>query len=292
MTICRVIVDISLLCSILLGVIKPVSAKQLQLQPTHTQIFTVRIKNAQLRMMSHSFYVHLYQTPSTQPKPLAVILHGRAASEAARASLSTTQFTHSVRHLLKLGYVVAVPIRMGYGISTGKDIEAAGTCYKRDYAAGLQAAASQTLAAINRLRRQADIAATGTVLIGHSYGGMVALATAAKQPMGIRAVINISGGAGGNPHKHPKQPCGVRNMQQQLKRYGRTSRVPSVWIYAENDRFWGAAIPQKWLQAYRQTGGVAYFYNVGKRGADGHTLFSHFPSVWQKKAAPWLRLSK
>lgn len=266
-----------------------------------TRLFTARMADARGRILTRSFYVNIYKNRyakkrvytarfKRQRQPLAIVLHGRAATERARTTMGLAQFSNTVRHLLRLGYVVAVPTRIGYGKSTGADLEAAGTCYKRDYQAGLQAAATQTLAVLNTMRRRADIAPTGTVLIGHSYGGMVALATAARQSAGIQAVINISGGAGGNPYRHPRQPCGVRNLQKQLSRYGRTSRVPSVWIYAKNDRFWGAHIPKKWLQAYRQTGGVAYFYDVGPLGADGHTLFTHFPKIWQKKAAKWLRV--
>lgn len=282
-----------------------VHARKPILPQAKTRLFTAHIKDTRGRIMTRSFYANIYTyknkkrrtntAPSTlkpkpKPKPLAIVLHGRAATEKARVTMPTQQFHSTVRYLLKLGYTVVVPTRIGYGKSTGADLEAAGTCYKRDYAAGLQAAATQTLAVLNTMRRQADIAPTGTVLIGHSYGGIVALATAAKQPMGIRAVINISGGAGGNPYKHPKKPCAVRNLQKQLSRYGRTSRVPSVWIYAENDRFWGADIPQQWLQSYRHAGGVAYFYNVGQLGFDGHTLFSHFPKLWQKKSNKWLQL--
>lgn len=270
-----------------------------------TKILTARITDARGRIATRSFYVDIYTATSRQsnrqfntqqklsPKPLAIVLHGRPATEQARKTLRTSHLRSTVRYLQQLGYIVAVPTRIGYGKSTGSDIEAAGTCYKRDYATGLQAASAQTLAVLNTLRRQANIATTGTVLLGHSYGGLVALATAARQPAGIRAVINISGGAGGNPRKHPKQPCGVRNLQQQLSQYGRRARhVPTVWIYAKNDQYWGKAIPRQWHNAYQQAGGIAHFYHVGRLGADGHTLFTHFPKVWQKKAAKWLRISK
>lgn len=290
--------------SVLCGIVCISSTVHARL-PIQTRVLTARITDAYGRIATRSFYVDIYKNKTTNrskmfkkpnnnnigAKPLAVILHGRAATEKARATMRTNQFDNAISYLLNLGYIVAVPTRIGYGKSTGADLEAAGTCYKRDYARGLQAAATQTLAVLNTIRLDVDVAPTGTVLIGNSYGGIVALATAARQPAGIRTVINISGGAGGNPYKHPKNPCGVRNLQKQLHSYGKHShRIPTVWIYAANDKYWGAKIPRQWLQTYRYAGGVAHFYNVERLGVDGHTVFTHFPQVWQSKATKWLRL--
>ena len=232
--------------------------------------------------------LHADAARAPRPRPLAVVLHGRAPDAGGRLALGRAQFPATVKWLTQRGYTVAVPTRVGYGITGGPDLEASGTCYRRTYAPGLNAATTQALAVINTLRQRPDVARTGTVLIGHSYGGIVALATAARQPAGIAAVINVSGGAGGDPQQRPAQPCSVPELGQQLRQYGSTSRTPTLWLYASNDRFFGTAAPQQWLNAYRQTGGVAQFADVGPRGVDGHTLFTHFPTVWQAQAAPFL----
>ncbi|MDO5652737.1 MAG: alpha/beta hydrolase [Brachymonas sp.] len=244
------------------------------------------------RILSRSFFVSVHVDDRTRgPRPLAVLLHGRPADEKSRVTLGRARFTAAVNYLTRMGYVVAVPTRVGYGVSTGPDLEASGSCTQRNFAPGFDAAAKQTEVVIQTLRRRPDVSATGTVLIGHSYGGVVALATAARLPQGVRAVVNVSGGAGGDPQRRPQQPCSVQELAQQMRQFGRNNPVPSVWIYAENDQFFGATTPRMWFDAYRQAGGKAQFINVGRRGTDGHTLFTHFTGVWQKEAAPWLRLA-
>ena len=238
------------------------------------------------RTIQVTVYTDAARSPS--PRPLAVVLHGRAPDAGGRLALGRAQFPATVQWLTQRGYTVAVPVRVGYGASGGPDLEASGTCGNRHYAPGLNAATEQTLAVINTLKQRPDVARSGTLLMGHSYGGIVALAAAARQPAGTAAVINISGGAGGEPRQRPAQPCSVEELSQQLRQYGSTSRLPTLWLYAQNDLFFGTSAPQQWLNAYRQTGGVAQFVDVGRRGVDGHTLFTHFPGVWQAQAAPFL----
>ena len=55
-----------------------------------------------------------------------------------------------------------------------------------------------SLKGADRVRKRPGVADDRTVLVGHSYGGIAALAAAARKPAGVRAVINVSGGAGGD----------------------------------------------------------------------------------------------
>ena len=220
--------------------------------------------------------------------PVAVILHGRPADSAAKADMGRARFSAAVDFFVQRGYVVAVPTRIGYGVTGGRDVEASGNCERREFGPGFQAAVDQTLAVLEAVRKRPAIAQDRTVLVGHSYGGIVALAVAARKPAGLQAVVNVSGGAGGDSRLRPGQPCSTFPLAQQLRSFGTAVRVPTLWLYASNDRYFGATVPKQWFDAYSRIGGTGEFVDVGRVGADGHALFTHFPGIWQPRVASFL----
>ena len=88
----------------------------------------------------------------------ALINHGRAPDAQGRASLGRARYTDASRYLLRRGFVVAVPTRVGYGVSGGEDVEDTGACNNRNYPPGFDAAAVQMLAALNAVRQRPDVA--------------------------------------------------------------------------------------------------------------------------------------
>jgi hypothetical protein len=57
-------------------------------------------------------------------------------------------------------------------------------------------------------------------------------------------LLNFAGGAGGGV-KGVGIPCNERNIRLLITQAGKTARLPMLWIYASNDRFWGADLPVK-----------------------------------------------
>ena len=94
-------------------------------------------------------------------------------------------------------------------------------------------------------------------------------------------MINFAGGSGGNPVERPGNPCGAGLLQDLAGDYGKTSRVPTLWIYTENDKFWGSRYPKNWFEAFRGSGGVGEFVQHPPNGDDGHSLFTRAPALWQ-----------
>ena len=64
--------------------------------------------------------------------------------------------------------------------------------------------------------------------------------------------------------------------------------MPTLWLYATNDRYFGDTVPKQWFDAYSRIGGAGEFVDVGRVGADGHALFTHFPGIWQPRVASFL----
>ena len=191
-------------------------------------------------------------------------------------------------YFIGLGYAVFVPTRIGYGASGGPDVEDSGPCRAKSYSTSLEAAAAQTLAVIAYARAQPYIDPDRGLLAGISVGGITTIAAAAKSPPGVRGAINFAGGHGGDPKNHPAKPCRDDLLEAEFARFGATTRVPTLWLYSENDQFFGADSPQVWLAAFRARGGTGRFVRLPPFGQDGHASFTGNPGAWQPEVDAFL----
>jgi dienelactone hydrolase len=218
-------------------------------------------------------------------QPLVVINHGSPADGSQRARMEPPRFTALSSWFLARGYVVALPLRRGYGESGGSWAEAYGRCDAPDYYnAGLQGAAD-VQATIDFMRTQPYVAADRTLVVGQSAGGWATVALSSRNPPGVPGMVNFAGGRGG----HQKLPgggignCTPEALVQAAARYGVTARVPLLWIYAENDSFFEPALAKRMAAAYDAAGGKATFRPVGAFGRDGHSLAGSADGapIWQ-----------
>lgn len=226
---------------------------------------------------------------NAQPAPVLVINHGRAPDAHDRASLGRAKYGEVARFFVANGFIVAVPTRIGYGVTGGADVEDSGACDRKHYAAGYLAAARETLAVLQAVRQRADASPYHGVVLGQSYGGMAAIAVASLNPPGVQAAINFAGGGGGNPRTRPQQPCQPGSLERLFRDYGATARVPTLWIYTENDQYLGPGYPREWHAAFAQAGGRSEFVQYPPFGEDGHSLFTRAPKTWRPKVVEFLR---
>jgi hypothetical protein len=64
--------------------------------------------------------------------------------------------------------------------------------------------------------------------------------------------------------------------------------MPMLWLYSENDRYWGPRLPQEWFDAFKAAGGVGEFQGFPPVSDDGHRLFSRAPQLWQPRVREFL----
>lgn len=223
------------------------------------------------------------------PQPLLVFNHGRAVDATDRAQMGRVRYSDASRWFVQQGFVVALPTRIGYGISGGPDVEDTGPCMRKNYPPGYEAAARQVVQVAQQLMARPELALSRWVSAGQSYGGAASMAVAAHMPAGLVVAINFAGGGGGNPKTQPGNPCAPASLESLFGTYGRTARVPTLWVYTENDLFLGAEGPRQWVAAYRRGGASAEFIQLPPQGEDGHALFVKFPQVWQPLVADFLR---
>ena len=205
------------------------------------------------------------------PFPLAVVSHGSHQSSVRRAKMPMPEYPVLSQWLVDRGYAVVLPQRFGHGQTGGPYLEDEGRCENPDYRAAGEAAANAIQAAINSLTVAPFVRATDVLAIGHSAGGWGALALAARGQT-LTAVINIAGGRGGRMDNKPNTICASDRLVATAAAFGRRSRVPTLWLYAENDSYFPPAVSKRMFEAYRGAGGVAEYRLLPPFGREGHNF--------------------
>jgi len=226
------------------------------------------------------------------PFPLVVINHGSVANADDRASVPRPEFEPVATWFVRHGYVAALPQRPGHGETGGPYLEDIVSCDNADYErAGLGAAAS-IASAVDYLTGQPFVRKTGVVLVGHSAGGWGALAAASQSPRALQAVVNFAGGLGGHSYDEPNRNCAPERLLDAAGTFGRTTRVPTLWLYAANDTYFDAALSNRMAEAFRRAGGVVEYHLLPSFGEDGHFLIFSPDAVplWAPIVASFLRL--
>lgn len=216
---------------------------------------------------------HIYRPQAVGPWGLVVLSHGTPSGKEAREAL-TERYAPQARAIAALGYVVVTGLRRGYGASDGPLADRYGRCDAPDYIHAAQEAARDVAAIMTYGQKLPDVDAAKVVLLGKSAGGFASLALAAQQPAGLRGVINFAGGRGAQPQMREKgSVCGEPELLKTVTRFAATSRVPQLWIYAENDSYFRPPLVRQMAQSYQQAGHPLRLVFVPPSGHEGHRFF-------------------
>lgn len=250
-----------------------------------------KVSNMYGKVFEQEFVVTMFEddAPSLNAKPLAIVLHGRAVEATQRAAMGRVTYKANAHWLAEQGFVVAVPTRMGYGLSGGEDVEDSGSCVGKNYPPAYQAAADQTLVVLRHMQQHPRVNKDQAIVIGQSFGGSTAITLAAMNPVSLKAAINFAGGGGGNPLMQPGQPCAPSRLERMFGNYGKTARIPTLWAYTENDQWMGSKYPAQWYQAFMDAGGTGEFVQFPPHGKDGHGLFTQAPQTWRPRVQAFLQ---
>lgn len=244
------------------------------------------IRNLKIK---HRIKVTIIRDDAKASSPFLVLNHGRAKNRELNAGRTIKPYFANARYFASKGFAVFIPLRVGYGETGGPDVEFSGKCDERNYAPVYEAAAAQTLEVIAYAKAQPYIDKANGLVVGQSFGGTTAAAIAAKNVAGVKGAVNFAGGGGGRPDTHPGQPCSVDRMTGLFASYGATSRTPTLWLYSENDQYWGTAIPRTWHKAFIDRGGSGQFIQLPSYKADGHPIFTGVPDSWKPAFEAFLR---
>ena len=228
------------------------------------------------------------------PFPLAVINHGSTESSYVRAEWPMPSYPLLTRWLLKQGFAVALPLRPGHGITGGPYFEDQGRCDNADYKKSGLATAYSIEAAIDYLTSLSYVQDKGVVVVGQSAGGWGALALASRNPQKVGAVINFAGGRGGHADDAPDRNCVPAHLIEASGVFGQTARVPTLWLYGENDTFFAPHLSEPMFTAFHKAGGKGEFHLLAKFGPEGHAAISSPAafSQWEPMIAHFLAVHR
>lgn len=239
----------------------------------------------------------LFLPPGAGPFPVVIFSHGRASKPADRAALRAPIPLGHAGYWLRKGFAVVAPIRPGYGVAGAVDRERSGTRLAADGSCdgnvrveeAARAAETAVRAAVDWTRRQPWAAKNRLLLVGQSVGGMTTVVLGSDNPPGVVGFINFSGGAAGYPTERPGASCGEDALAALYAKAGRRAHVPSLWLYAENDRFWGAQAPRRWHAAFAAGGSRSTFVmTTPVADPDGHNLLRRGGRLWSSHVDPFV----
>lgn len=230
--------------------------------------------------------VTVFRPEGEGPFPVVVLSHGSPRSAEERRREGRQRLVAQSRPFLEMGFAVLVPTRRGYGESGGEWAETYGSCANPDYySAGLETA-RDLHAAVDAVRGQPWADTRRIVLAGQSAGGFGSVAASATAFEGLVAVINFAGGRGS---MGPDSVCGAPLLVDAMARYGAQARVPALWLYSENDRFFGPRLARAMHEAFVGSGGNAEFVQAPATGLDGHGYFARGMEDWSPRVADFLQ---
>lgn len=242
---------------------------------------------------------HVYKPQGAGPFPLVIFSHGRAPLQADRDKLQSPVLVGHANYWLRKGVAVVAPVRPGYGETGGADRENSlarwngSTCTSDPDFTKVGRNASEVVALVHGWAIQQPWVRKDRILLeGQSVGGLTTVAASVLNLPGVIASVNFAGGAGGYPAVSPGKSCKPENLTKTYAGFGQLVKIPSLWLYAENDQFWGAEAPQRWHAAYSAGGSDTVLIQTGPLpDHDGHSLLAYGGKLWSVPLDAFVRKS-
>jgi dienelactone hydrolase len=213
------------------------------------------------------------------PYPVMVFNHGDIELDhSAHRYKSRIREMVVAREFLRLGVSVLMPARRGVGMSQGS--------YPKGFSAGdadatykARVHAEDILPALAWLKTRPELDASKVIMAGQSAGGYSTMYIASQNPAGVVGAIDFSGGrtdmtrAGGAGHLN-------QMMVNGFTEFGKVTRIPTFWVFAENDSRYTANTIRASHEAFQAAGGKARLLLSPPIEGDGHHVYNK-PAVWR-----------
>lgn len=209
------------------------------------------------------------------PHPVAILNHGTPSSSDKRAQMGRWIKPAPINAFVERGFIVVIPMRRGFGATGGRYNGSIGGCGDPDFYGGSLGAAEDIVATVTHARSLPGANPSKILLVGQSAGGIASLAAASLRPQGLVAVANFSGGRGsGRSSSTPGVPCFPERMAEAIGNYAKTTSVPVLWYYAENDSYFGPAVVRDWFASFEANGGRGQLVIQPPFGSEGHYVLT------------------
>jgi dienelactone hydrolase len=222
----------------------------------------------------------VFQPNGPGPFPLLIINHGK---DPGRPSMQPRdRFYHMAHAFVARGYAVMVPMRQGFASSTGEYHD-----HGCDMTANGYSQAEDVLDTLAYARQQPWVDNEHIVVAGQSYGGLATIALGTRELPGVRGLLNFAGGL-----RDDTDRCAWRSaLVSAFTEYGANNKIPSLWMYGENDSLFGPDLANRIHQAFEQAGGKARLveYAAFKRDSHGMVASRDGEKVWLSDTEKFLK---
>ena len=234
------------------------------------------------------------------PFPLLVINHGVSLDSKERSYFPVIEFRDAAIWFAGKGYVVVAPVRPGYGATAieiperglfGLFFSGVGNCSDANFRDAGLAIASIDRWVIEYMSVQPFIKRDEVVVVGQSGGGWGAIALASQNPTSVRAIIGFAAGRGGHFNGKSNNNCAPDNLVEAVAQFGRTARIPMLWIYTHNDSYFGPELTMRLRAAFQAAGGNVEYHLLPDFGEDGHFMIDSADAVqlWAPLVSEFLK---
>jgi dienelactone hydrolase len=222
------------------------------------------------------------------PFPLVVMNHGVSLNARDRSFFPLVEFRDAALWFARRGNMVVAPTGSGYGAAAldvperglyGVFYSKIGSCDNPNFHDAGLAVALVDKWIIEYATDQKLIIPDKVVVVGQSAGGWAGIALSSRNLPSVRAIIIFAAGRGGRVGGKPNNNCAPDKLVEATADFGRTARTPMLWIYTENDTFFGPALSARMHDAYTSGGGEAEYHLLPPFGSDGHFLIDSADAI-------------
>jgi invasion protein IalB/dienelactone hydrolase len=231
------------------------------------------------------------------PFPLVVMNHGISLDAEQRTMFPPIEYRDAAYWFARRGYFVISPLRYGASSLDDKDrgiygtvFAHVGSCDNPNFRGPGLAIATLNEWLIENMQRKKQIIPGKAIVVGQSGGGWGSIALASRNPPLVGAIITFAAGRGGRVDGKPNNNCAPDKLVAATGEFGSTARVPMLWIYTENDSYFGPELTKRMHSAFTAAGGDAEYYLLPPFGNDGHFMIDSADAVplWAPRVSQFL----
>jgi len=233
-------------------------------------------------------FAYLVRPVGDGPFPMVIMNHGVSLNPTDRSFFPLVEFREAAMWFARRGNLVVAPVGSGYGAVAhdlrelgiyGLFFSKIGKCTNPNFRDAGLAVALVDLWIIEYMTKEKMAVPRDVIVVGQSAGGWASIALSSQNPPAVRAIITFAAGRGGRVDGKPDNNCAPDKLVEATGEFGRSARVPMLWIYAENDTFFGPALSKRMHDAYTNAGGKAEYHMLPPFGSDGHFLIDSAESI-------------
>jgi dienelactone hydrolase len=233
-------------------------------------------------------FAYLVRPVGDGPFPMVIMNHGVSLNPTDRSFFPLVEFRDAAMWFARRGNLVVAPVGAGYGAVAhdlpelgiyGPFFSKIGKCTNPNFRDAGLAVALVDLWIIEYMTKEKMAVPKDVIVVGQSAGGWASIALSSQNPPAVRAIITFAAGRGGRVDGKPNNNCAPDKLVEATGGFGRSARVPMLWIYAENDTFFGPALSKRMHDAYTNAGGKAEYHMLPPFGSDGHFLIDSAESI-------------